>query len=275
MELNKKLIFLHIPKTAGSTFHMILNKRYKSNDIRNLFGSRYDEPEIKSFMEEPIEEKQNIRLLKGHMPFGMHNYLPKESRYISVLRNPVERVISQYYYIKKNSYNPLHNQVEKDGMTISEFVSSGISVGMNNGHCRFLNGDLDEYKFNQCDEVLLEQVKENIKRHFIWLGLTERFDESVLVLSKLLGWKSPPYYIRENVSKNRKSRDLISKEEISVIEKYNSLDMKLYSFVNDMLDKQIKDISNFSGIYEAYKNKNRTIQKRWGWLPDRYKHFVI
>ena len=275
MEFNKKLIFLHIPKTAGSTFHMILNKRYKSNEIKNLFGSRYSEPEIKSFIEAPVEAKKNIRLLKGHMPYGMHNYLPDESKYISVLRNPVERVISQYYYIKKNTYNPLHNQVEKDGMSISEFVSSGISVGMNNGHCRFLNGDLDEYKFNQCDDILLEQVKENIRKNFLWLGLTERFDESILVLSILLGWKSPPYYIRENVSKNRKSRDSISKEEISVIEEYNSLDMNLYSFANEMLDKQIQEISNFSEIYDAYKSKNKTIQKRWGWLPDRYKRFFI
>jgi len=275
MEFNKKLIFLHIPKTAGSTFHMILNKRYKPHEIKNLFGSRYSEPEIKSFIEAPVETKKNIRLLKGHMPYGMHNYLPDESKYISVLRNPVERVISQYYYIKKNTYNPLHNQVEKDGMSISEFVSSGISVGMNNGHCRFLNGDLDEYKFNQCDDILLDQVKENIRKNFIWLGLTERFDESVLVLSKLLGWKSPPYYIRENVSKNRKSRDSISKEEISIIEEYNSLDMNLYSFANEMLDKQIQEISNFSEIYDAYKRKNKTIQKRWGWLPDRYKRFFI
>jgi len=275
MELNKKLIFLHIPKTAGSTFHMILNKRYKSDEIKNLFGSRYSEPEIKNFIETPVESKKNIRLLKGHMPYGMHNYLPQESKYISVIRNPIERVISQYYYIKKNNYNPLHNLVEKDGMSISEFVSSGISVGMNNGHCRFLNGDLDEYKFNQCDDILLDRVKENITTNFIWLGLTERFDESILVLSILLGWESPPYYIRENVSRNRKSRDSISKEDLSIIEKYNSLDMKLYSFANEMLDKQIQEISNFSEIYDAYKNKNKTIQKRWGWLPDRYKRFFI
>lgn len=275
MELEKKLIFLHIPKTAGSTFHMILNKRYDKSHIKNLFGSRMSEPEINTFINEPLKNKDNIQLLKGHMPFGMHNYLPGNSHYISVLRDPVERVISQYYYIKKNTYNPLHNQVVKEGMTISEFVKSGIAIGMNNGQCRFLHGDIEDYGFNECDNTLLDKVKDHINKHFIWLGITERFDESVLVLSNLLDWDTPPYYIRENVSKSKKNRNELSEEEISLIKSYNTLDLKLYSYANDLLDGQIKNIEHFHESFEKYIHKNNAIQQRWGWLPDICKKYVI
>lgn len=269
------LIFLHIPKTAGSTFHMILNARYKKKAIRNVFGSRYSEPEIKAFIEESAGDKQAIKLLKGHMPFGLHTYLPQRAKYISILRDPVERVISQYYYIKKNVNNPLHEQVEQGGMSLTEFVESGISIGMNNGQCRFINGDIDEYGFNDCDDVLLQKVKQHLVEHFIWIGLTERFDESVLLLSKILNWPSPPYYIRENVSKIRKTTNEISDASIDTIKHYNRLDIALYEYANQWLNEEIAKITGFHDDLARYREYNRVIQERWGWLPDNLKKFVI
>lgn len=269
-------IFVHIPKTAGSTFHMLLNSRYDKSKVRNVFGSRYSEPEIAAFIKEPESAKANIELLKGHMPYGLHKHTPhKKFRYISILRDPIDRVISQYYYIKKNSYNPLHKKVHLEGMSIGDFVSSGVAVGMNNGHCRFLNGDLDEYKFNACDEQLLSSVKSNISQHFLWVGLTERFDESILLLANLLGWSKPPYYIRENISKSRKPRSSISIDEIEMIKNYNELDIQLYEFANALLDEKISSIPAFEEELEKFKFENLKIQKRWGWLPERLKHYVI
>lgn len=269
------LIFLHIPKTAGSTFHTILNGRYRKNQIYNVFGSRYHEPEIDAFIKLPLDKKTHIRLLKGHMPFGLHQYLDCSSKYITILRDPIERVISQYYYIKKNTFNPLHEQVEKGNMTIAEFVSSGISVGMNNGHCRFLNGDLDQYGFDQCDSTLYDHVVQHIKEHFLWVGITERFDESILLLAKKIGWKKLPYYIRANVSKTRKPRKTISDEDLNAIEKYNTFDIQLYRYCSDLLDEQIREYPNFAQELEQYKAKNQKLQERWGWLPDNLRRFVV
>ncbi len=269
------LIFLHIPKTAGSTFHTILSSRYCKKNTYNVFGSRYSEPEIKQFIELSLESKKHIRLLKGHMPFGLHKYINLKGRYISILRDPAERVISQYYYIKKNSYNPLHAQVEGGNMSIKKFVSSGISIGMNNGQCRFLNGDLDAYGFNECNAGLLDQVKKNINEHFLWLGVTERFDESILLLSKLMGWKKLPCYIRSNVSNIRKPKRKIGCEDMSVIEQFNSLDIQLYKYVNKLLDKQIAKIDGFNEELILYKEKNNKLKERWEWLPDKFRRFIV
>lgn len=271
------LIFLHIPKTAGSTFHNVLGKRYSSRETCNVFGSRYSEPEIERFINGSRESKEHIRLLKGHMPFGLHNSMPDPGacRYISVLRNPIDRVISQYYYIKKNSYNPLHDAVERGGMSIKEFVSSGISVGMNNGHCRFLNGDLDQFPFNEGGEDLYERAVKNIENHFIWLGLTERFDESILLLSKQLNWKFWPNYLRENVSKVRKPISDIDASDIDEIRKYNEFDVKLYEYAERRLDSAISEYENFSDELAQFRAKNNSLQKSWSWLPSRFRKWVV
>lgn len=271
------LIFLHIPKTAGSTFHFLLNTRYKESETHNVFGSRYSEPEIKAFIDQDVDEKKHLRLLKGHMPYGLHSYLPQpeSAKYISVLRDPVERVISQYYYIKKNVKNPLHEAVHVKKMSIEDFVSSGISIGMNNGHCRFLNGDLDQYPFNSDDRELLESAKRHIDENFLWLGVTERFDESVYLLYKLIGWDKPPYYIKENVSKVRKSREQFTAEQVDIIKEFNQFDIELYDLANKKLDELIESIPTFTDEFHVFQNKNRAKQKRWSWLPDKLRKLVV
>ena len=269
------LIFLHIPKTAGSTFHTILNKRYDAKHVQNVFGSRYFEPEIKQFVETPNSDKSHIKLLKGHMPFGLHKYMPSKSDYIAILRDPVERVISQFYYIKKNINNPLHETVEGNKMSLKEFVSSGVAIGMNNGQCRFLNGDFDEYPFDGCTEELLRQVKKHVDEHFIWLGLTERFDESILILRDKLGWKNEPNYIRANVSKTRKKSSSIDPSVLETIKAYNKFDIALYEYANELLDLEIAKISDFDERLENFKKRNAMLEKRWGWLPDRMQQMFI
>lgn len=268
------LIFLHIPKTAGSTFHALLNKRYSPRRTHNVFGSRYSEPEIADFFARSEEIASGIDLLKGHMPFGLHRSVDRPCQYISVLRDPVDRVVSQYFYIKKNSHNPLHEVVEGGNLSIAEFVESGIAVGMNNGQCRFLNGDLDEFPFNGDHSELYQRAIANVDNYFIWLGITERFDESVLVLSDILGWETEPYYIRENISPNRKPVNQIDPVQLDIVRRYNQYDSMLYQLANERLNQEIASRPGFEQRLEKFRLRNKTIQKRWSWLPAWARKFV-
>lgn len=268
------LIFLHIPKTAGSTFHSVLNARYPRDAIQNVFGSRYTEPAIEAFMARPRETHAHIRLLKGHMPFGLHRNLPGRSAYITFLRDPVDRVMSQYYYVRRNPHNPLHERVVGGNMSIAEFVSSGIAPGMNNGQCRFLHGDIDEYAFDECPPAMLDAVRANIDAHFLCVGVMERFDESLLLMSQRVGWASPPHYIRKNVSKTRTSIRSLDDDDREVIESFNQLDLQLYAAARAELDKTLSGMPEFADELAAFKDRNRRLAARWGWLPDRFHRFV-
>jgi hypothetical protein len=239
------LIFLHIPKTAGSTFHTILGNQYKKSATKAVLGARYKDENIAQFISAPLEDKAHIKLFKGHMPFGLHEYIPAPCRYITFLRDPVERVISQYYYIKKNTHNPLHDAVEGGDMSIIDFVTSGIAVGMNNGQCRFINGDLDEFPFGENNRTLLDNAIINIEKYFELVGITERFDQSILLMSEALGWEKKPYYRRENVSKTKKTSREIDRNTIETIKSYNTLDIELYDFACNQMDSKASSISGF------------------------------
>lgn len=272
--IDQSTIFLHVPKTAGSTFHLILGARFDGRETRNLFGARYSDPEVVDFIALPEAMRRKIRLLKGHMPYGLHEYLPQPSKYITVLRDPVERVVSQYFYIKKNKHNPLHDKLMSSGLGIGDFIKSGMSVGLNNGQTRFLSGDFDQMPFGSNDEALLARVLESLESKFLWIGLTERFDESLLILARLLGWKRKPFYIRENVSKIRKRSDELDSDDIAVIKEYNRLDIALYEYANRRLQAEIDKIPDFSEQLAQYRDENLRFQKRYGWIPDRFKRYV-
>jgi hypothetical protein len=182
--------------------------------------------------------------------------------------------MSQYYYVRKNAHNPLHEQVVGEDMSISEFVASGIAPGMNNGQCRFLHGDMDDYPFGDCPSELLDEVLANIDAHFLWVGIMEQFDASLLLLSRLLGWQSPPHYIRKNVSKTRTTVHTLEEADREVIEAYNALDIRLYDMQSARLAQSLAAIDDFDDNLEAFKDKNRRLAGRWGWLPDRLQRFV-
>lgn len=267
-------IFMHIPKTGGSTFHSILGKYYPKNKIQNIFGVHKSSPEIIALEKRPREELESIRLLKGHLTFGIHRYLPQTCEYITLLRDPVERVISQFYYIKNNPNNPLHEDVHQSGMSIREFVESGLVTGMNNGQARFLTGYVERLPYG--DETnLYQDAIENIKNHFSWVGTTEQFDKSILILQNIMGWKSPPYYFKQNVSQSRKKADNFEEHEIEAIKKANSVDIDIYKWAEEQLEINASGIDNFTEKYSRFIKRNMRLYRRYGWIPDSFLNKAI
>ena len=87
------LIFIHIPKTAGETFNMVLQRHYPGE-------ATFDSPSVPfSVVIEQLDNlseqrKASVGCITGHIPFGLHRYLDQEVRYFTILRDPVDRVIS-------------------------------------------------------------------------------------------------------------------------------------------------------------------------------------
>ncbi len=250
----KTLIFQHIPKTAGSTVHNLLNKHYKGQPVYRVFGSYHDHESIQALKNSPETDRRKIALIKGHMPFGLHRYIPGECHYFTVLRDPVKRVISQYFYIKNNPRNPLHAPLVGNGWSVADFMREGKSEGMNNGHIRWILGDLQAVPFGEIGPSHLEQAIENLEKHFLSVGINEMFDQSILVLARKLGWKGLPYYTRKNTNRRKTA---IPDADIDVIREYNRYDIELYRYGVERLQKEIADIDNFDALLHKYRRNNR------------------
>ena len=54
-----------------------------------------------------------------------------------------------------------------------------------------LPGNIDRLEYGDI-EKLIEDALKNLDMCFLWAGLTERYDESILVLAYLLSWTTVP-----------------------------------------------------------------------------------
>jgi len=207
----------------------------------------------------PQKERQEIRCLKGHMPFGLHSYLPRPAIYITLFRYPVDRMISQYTHVLRTSDHYLHNEVTSKNMSLCDFVSSGISLELTNHQTRLISGIENE----PMSAAILEIAKRNLQDRFVAFGLSERFDESLILFKRLLGWRNI-FYVRQNVTRSRPSQHEIPIETIRIIEKYNTFDLELYDFAEQKFEDQIcEQRASFESELRTFQRLNRVYAIAW------------
>ena len=247
------LIFIHIPKTAGTTLSDVLKQQYKKSDIITIHGTV--EENVEKFQEKYYQNQNTVRLIKGHMTYGLHKVLDCPYTYITVLRNPVSRIISVYYYLLQSNLHPQHHLVK--GKTLAEFVSSGTAH--NNGQTRFIAGQYNPSDRGQSIN-LLERAKNNLKENFTVVGLTERFDETLMLLKRKLDWVYMPLYVKQNKSK-KPDKATITEDTVTLIQNQNSLDIELYQYATEIFEHRLslenyyfkKDLKKFLLLNKIYQ----------------------
>jgi hypothetical protein len=232
-EAHPLLIFLHLPKTAGSTLDGILERQYGSNGVLALFDSFFGE-ELTTV---PRSVLESTRVITGHLYFGVHDYVSRPSSYFTILRDPVDRVISHYHYVLCDPSHYLHPLAKES--SLEEYVISCNRAEPNNDQTRLLAGrDLLPGDGTWKPEMLPVAI-ENLNRFFSFVGLTEDFDQSLILMKRIFGWRTP-FYIRQNVSRQRPAKESFSPETQEIIRSYNGLDVQLHAYARKKLQDAVR-----------------------------------
>lgn len=222
-DMSHRVIFQHIPKAAGTSLAKLFVKQ-QSRDRIFICGS--EDGVLNDFIELEQNDRNKLQLLIGHVDFGIHNYFNDESLYITFLRDPIDRVISHYYFIKSNKMHRFHEEANR--IDVCEFITSGIRPRMNNCMTRMISGISPEY--NCCHEEMVERALENIDSHYAFFGFFSNLKESVDLLIKKMNWEECNIPVL-NVTLNKPFKCDFTDKDLDVIKEYNQLDMKLYSLL--------------------------------------------
>ncbi|MEM9923962.1 MAG: sulfotransferase family 2 domain-containing protein [Cyanobacteria bacterium P01_D01_bin.50] len=260
------VIFLHIPKAAGSTLLNIVRRQYNSDSIFSVDGKNPLES-IKQFKLLQKNKTEATQAVMGHMYFGVHEFLPN-STYITMLRDPIERIISFYYYVLRNPDHNHYNLITSKNLSLKDYVKSGIGKQLDNGQTRLLSGiDALDVEFGSCSETMLSRAKLNIQKYFSVVGITEKFDESLLLMKSKLNWKKSILYRKANVTKNRPKKLDIPEVDLKEIEKQNEFDIELYRYAEELFTNQLqenyieKNLRQFIFLNNNYQTYTKTIGK--------------
>lgn len=224
------LIFLHIPKTAGTTLNRIIEWQYSPVSIFTVDPHRI-RATIKRFKTFSEQRRRGFRVVRGHLLFGIHEFLPQGATYTTVLREPVGRLLSSYHFILRRPLHPLHRKLKRERLAVQDLIR--LTPQRQNLQCRFISGIGVN---GVCDERALDIAKENLSRSFRVVGLAERFQESLLLMMASFGWEVPFYENR----KVAKTRPPIDPAVIDAIREHNRYDLELYDFGKKLFEENLR-----------------------------------
>jgi len=268
MDFNSKVIFLHVPKAGRTTLLRIFEKKYAKEERFHFFvtavektRSSYNRQEFDEVYRNVLAhlmgmgeaERSRIKLLHGHVPYGVHQFLDGKVQYIAVLRDPIDRVVSHYYYAMQKTGTYLYEKVADEGLAYDDygyleaFLGQDQAFMLENFQTALLAGidvpePLDYEKvifFRMPTFADLERAKRHLDKCAV-VGLSERMDETLLLMQQALGWAHFPYYENANVTARRPKLSEIPKHTLRVIERHNELDCELYEYAKKKFEQSVE-----------------------------------
>jgi hypothetical protein len=257
------LYFLHVPKTAGSSFRAHLSALYPPHLINP--AQHWDQ-----FFGIPRQDMARCRLHMGHFYYPFTNYLPEKLLIVTFQRDPIARVLSRYAHCQRFShcYHPNAGQ----GLSLVEFLRDPVLGRMAGRSSLFYygwdfeimqiprwplnllhNGSITESLWREqaklsdaeCDRMLdvaLERL-----RGFAFVGLQERYDESLALLSHTMGWPAPAAAPRINVAPNAR-RQPLTDEETALLAEVTRHDRALYDEAVRLFDERVNSTLSQSQV---------------------------
>jgi len=233
-----RIKFVHIPKTGGTTIHALLENRFHINEIypyRRVGGAiENGETARDSAQGMPFFEHE---LISGHFPYWFIEEKDRDhesSFTFTVIRDPVDRVLSHYRYRKKE--NP-HLEVS-------------VQDVHPNWHCHMLASEP-----GLAGDELLKSAIENLEKLDYVIDYNS-FEEDTKELLELLGieikgLKIPKFNVTE-----KKAYD---KEMVAWIKETNREDILLYEYVKKHLLKKRESYAQKYCSFHRLKKENKRI----------------
>ena len=234
------LLFLHIPKTAGSSLRNALSQVYRPGTQLYL----YDAPgpgrtmDLESFQALAPEERSRPRFIAGHFYFGVHTLVPRPAQYVTVVRDPVERVISLYHHYRRVATLGRDTRAGLEGRRIIADQMSLLDWGfglerieIDNEVVRRVTGRQD-VPFGHCSDDLLADALQKVDEHFAQVLVLEQLERSLRQLDRILGTRLPPVG-RVNVNESRAPVDATEPAAVERLRSLNQLDIAFYQAMAD------------------------------------------
>jgi len=211
-----ELVSIHIPKTAGTAFRSALIENVGEKNFAKLDIYSSGNIKVNNELFDKNRLSRKITTIHGHFTYLDLNRdfdIDNSAEFITWLRNPVLRVLSNYSFLNKVieerlNEKPDENLLIRMGKSLEEFVNMEDNQ---NVMSKFLeDAPLEKFRF---------------------IGIQDDYENELKRLGKIMSWKNVSNYFH-NVT-GRKI-DNISKEVIELIKTKNGRDMELFASVSSL-----------------------------------------
>ncbi len=235
------LIFLHIPKAAGTALVDSLIGCYPSSQVLLCYGH-----ERRNLLERlPESAVADVQLVCGHQVMGLDEHWPVSARYFTMVRDPLRHFVSMYHYKQRHGEAPYSSL--SFASFVRELMAGRIDIDefgqmIDNIQTRYLNSQTltfarDPAKNSHTLEPDVSEAFEFLHQRCCAVGVTERYAESLSVLGGQLDLSLP--LLQSNSKKGPPPE--IPPELPEFLQEYHAQDWLLFRKANARLDA---DLSN-------------------------------
>jgi hypothetical protein len=203
------IIGTHIPKTGGTSFLQFLRQTFGRrlyHDLSHLPNQRPGPWQLLARLCGRMDVPFGTRCIFGHFRATKYDRVFPRAQHFTWLRDPVERVVSQYHYQYRQAQKP-DAGFSLEPMRLGRFVRF---PGMRNNQAYYLNG--------------------KPIRSFAFVGITEYFDVSLQLFMRLFDCARPSAAVplaNQNPERSS-SRYAVSPDGQQLIRSFNQQDVELY-----------------------------------------------
>ena len=261
------LIHLHIAKTGGTTLSSMVKHAFGSDEIFETISKDHQVYGGMDLLTPASCERMlrdcdvaRIRYFTGHVPIGVDSIFRRPAKYIAVVRHPVERLLS-YFYFRIQGGDPYL----KDGKPIAfeDYVESGGDIIFDNYQVRMISGSLALdapagapgalVQGAPVEALHLEMAKRNVENNFLAIAPLEQITDMALLLRRIYGWPMRRLQTEyKNPTAERPRAPNLPPRLLRIIEERNAHDIALYEWVCRRFAAQKK-------LYEPELSRDRRV----------------
>ncbi len=242
----KSLIMVQQGRSAGNTTISILQEEFGLDGLWKLGGEGEG---FKGFAEfKQVAPEGRYQIYAGHFCFGAHRWVKGPCDYFTMLRHPIERLLSRYTAWgrtatgQRNFADWIDDNFDGTNGMLKRILGAGI-VDDDNAPYDVVN-DRPYVGRMEVGEAEYERAVEILEQHFPCVLIQEHFDESMLLLGRTYGMR--PLYSLNRQFTNKQlqptKRENYPPSIVRMIEERNRFDLRLYdTFRKRFLDRIEKE----------------------------------
>lgn len=270
------VVFVHIPKAAGTTLVSIIEQEYRPRSIYRFRHAHTIEEQVEE-INRAAADRKGYEIVTGHLGYGLHGLVEQPVSYFTMLREPLALLISRYHYRRNH---PGQHPVLAQHAKRSSLLEFGRSIE-DNTMTRFLSGAEFEAQASlgpgaasfqrlqiarvtgegfqgdpACTPEMLKTAKANLRDRIDAFGIAERFDVSLVLMSHVFGWKKINY-VRQNIGERKARRDPVSRDDMDALRARNAFDVELYAHACELFEERIQALEpGFRNQVDRFRSMN-------------------
>lgn len=254
---SKGVLFYHLPKTAGTTLQAILRRGFKESATCPAHNWT-------SLLSLPPEELRHYQLFAGHFYGGIEEFLNRRVYAFTLLRDPVDRALSQYGQVLRDPSHYLHNHAIRLGTleafiedpatqpTISDFQTRMLALeaqpqeifgklSASQRNAWELERVLEAMNYPICSTETLQRAIARLSV-FKFVGLQEYLVESIALLCHDFNWPYPPIVTTENANPARPLGNQVATTTLQRLAEINQHDIALYNWAEKAFKVRLHEV---------------------------------